>query len=99
MGGYDHSKVVQMIGLDADSDEYSVEAMIAIGHPDLYNAGFEKVTQRNEVEKFISEGQFVEKLDPPQVKDESQEDDAAEEGAWRLQALKLCIIYVSLEYE
>lgn len=59
MGGFDPKKAADMIGLK--SKEYRIEAMIAVGIRDK-SVGPEKTTQRNEVEKFISEGIFTEKL-------------------------------------
>lgn len=60
MGGFEHEKAASMIGLK--SDDYQIEAMIAVGHRDKKAGAAEKTTSRHEIEKFISEGVFTEKL-------------------------------------
>lgn len=60
MTGYDKDKVRNMIGLK-DTDEYTIEAMIAIGNR-LRRNSEEKTTQRYEINKIISEGTFTEKI-------------------------------------
>lgn len=60
MGGFDHKKAAKMIGLN--SSDYRIEAMIAVGNR-AKNGAPEKTTQRNEIEKFISEDVFKEKLE------------------------------------
>ena len=49
---------------DDNNDEYVVEIMIVIGNPVVSNDNSEtlRVSKRNEIEKFISEGIFKEKL-------------------------------------
>lgn len=59
MGGYDEEKAKAAIGLT--DDNYQVEAMVAVGNPTEKTSG-ETITPRFELEKFISEGKFVEKL-------------------------------------
>ena len=58
MGGFEKEKAAAMIGLK--SDDYQIEIMIAVGYRD--KKAKEKTTLRNEIEKFISEGVFTEKL-------------------------------------
>ena len=60
MGGYDEGKAKKAIGLTNDED-YHVEAMIAVGYP-TEKTTEETITTRHEVDKFISDGTFVEKL-------------------------------------
>lgn len=59
MGGFDEKKAKAAIGLT--DDNYQIEAMVAVGNPTEKTAT-ETTTKRFEVEKFISEGKFEEKL-------------------------------------
>lgn len=58
-GGFDREKVAQMIGLQGD--DYRIEAILVIGNR-AYNGHREFTTQRHQVESFVSEGVFKEKL-------------------------------------
>ena len=59
MGGYDTDKAKKMIGLT--DEDYQIEAMIAIGNPTATTAS-EDTTSRHDIDKFVSEGVFKEKL-------------------------------------
>ncbi|KAH9405903.1 hypothetical protein TYRP_014200 [Tyrophagus putrescentiae] len=61
INGFDVEKAKNAIGLTDETGLYTVEVMIAIGVPDLYNAEYEEITLRQEIDHFISEGTFVEK--------------------------------------
>lgn len=59
IGGYDEQKIREIIELD--SDDYQVEAMVSIGNPTDETIS-ESTTSRHEIDQFISEGKFEEKL-------------------------------------
>ena len=61
MGGIHEDKIIDMIQLK-DTDEYVVEAMVAIGQYDKYNGSNESVSGRHEVNQFVTEGVFEEKI-------------------------------------
>lgn len=61
MSGFDKEKVAKVIGLK--SDDYQIEAMIAVGNR-VRLISNEKITQRNAIDKFVSEGVFREKVFP-----------------------------------
>lgn len=61
MGGFNYDKAYEALKVSADN--YNVDAMISIGKrpaKELRKMD-EKVSQRNPIEKFVSEGEFVEK--------------------------------------
>lgn len=59
MSGYDKEKIARAIGLK--SDDYKIEAMIAVGNR-VRLISNEKITDRNPIDKFVSEGIFKEKV-------------------------------------
>lgn len=60
--GFDPEKVAYAIGLDPEiRDEYTIEAILVIGNR-AFKGRPERTTQRNEINQFVSEGVFVEKL-------------------------------------
>lgn len=60
MGGYDQDKAAKAIGL-TNRDEYQLEAMISVGNP-TEGTDAESITQRHDIDKFVFEGTFEEKL-------------------------------------
>ena len=69
MGGFEREQIAEVIGLPKNyKDEYQIEVMIAIGNRikdkdrGLVSGLKDKLTYRNEIEKFISEDTFKEKL-------------------------------------
>lgn len=64
MGGFEAGPAKAAFGLPEDEADYHLKAIVAIGHPTEATAG-ETTTGRNEVESFLSEGKFSEKLPIP----------------------------------
>ncbi|XP_075588983.1 putative NAD(P)H nitroreductase YdgI isoform X2 [Dermatophagoides farinae] len=59
MSGFDREKIARTIGLN--SDDYKIEAMVAVGNR-VRAISNEKITDRNPIDKFVSEGIFKEKI-------------------------------------
>ena len=59
-GGFEPDKVAQAIGINRD--EYDIEVIVAIGNR-AFKGKRENTTQRNEIDKFVSEGVFSEKIE------------------------------------
>lgn len=69
MAGFDYTKAAEVIQLKNKND-YNIELMIAIGKKVPLNSGIDngkvpfnrKVSQRQPIKKFVSEGIFIEKI-------------------------------------
>lgn len=57
MTGFDRVKVAEAIELP-DEDDYKIEAVVAVGHRAFPASNSEKISQRNNLDKFVSEDVF-----------------------------------------